>query len=443
MKPKFKFFLIAFVISFTLNAQERYNLEAAIEYGLLNNASKKMDKLELEKANAEIREYISIGLPKISGSVNLQHFINIPTSILPGEFTGQPSGTYSTIKFGLKNNFNAGLDLNTLIFDSSFFVGLKAQKLYRELVQKQSDMTDYQISKNITRAYLSVLIALKNKDQLEKNIHLLARNLEETKVFYENGFMEKLDVDRLSLSVDNLNAEMDKINRTIQLLKNLLKFQMSYPLNEDILLSESLDDRVDRILVEGYNPDEKIDFDNRPEYETILLGEQLNEINIKSMQSGYLPSLAGFVSYQSVLQRDNLFDENGPGFFPTTIVGLSLNVPIWDGNTRHSRIQQAKVDRAKTNIDKMEFERAVQLEVLNTRIQFENARSSVNNAKRSEALANSIFEVAQIKFKEGVGSSLELTQAETELFQAQFNYINALYDLVEAKSNLEFALGNY
>jgi outer membrane protein TolC len=428
---------------FSVEAQNSFDLEGAIKYGIENNASKKLDALELAKANAEIREYISIGLPKISGSVNLQHFVDIPTSILPGEFTGQPPGSYSTIKFGLRNNFNAGVDLNTLIFDGSFFVGLRAQKLYRELVKKQANMTDYQISKNITQAYLTVLIAQKNRDQLLKNVRLLAENLEETKLFYDNGFIEKLDVDRLSLSVDNLNAEVEKIERTVRLLENLLKFQMSYPLEQDIELIESLDDRVDRILVEGYNPETKIDYDNRPEYETILLGEELNNINIKSMQSGYLPSLRGFASYQSVLQRNDLFDENGPGFFPTTIVGLSLNVPIWDGNTRHSQIQQAKVDRDKTLIDKMEFERAVTLEVLNSRIQFENARSSVNNAKRSESLANSIYEVAQIKFKEGVGSSLELSQAESELFQAQSNYINALYDLVEAKSNLEFALGNY
>jgi outer membrane protein TolC len=118
-------------------------------------------------------------------------------------------------------------------------------------------------------------------------------------------------------------------------------------------------------------------------------------------------------------------------------------VPIWDGNTRNSQIQQAKVDRDKSLIEKTEFERAVTLEVLNARLQFENAKSSVNNAKRSESLSNSIYEVAQIKFKEGVGSSLELSQAESDLFQAQSNYINALYELVEAKSALEFALGNY
>lgn len=443
MKLKLLLLLLCFVTAFGVKSQEGFDLKSAIDYGLKNNSSKKMDALELARANAEIKEYISIGLPKLSGSVNLQHYIDIPTSILPGEFSGQPPGTFSTIQFGLKNNFNAGIDLNTLIFDGSFFVGLRAQKLYRELVTKQANMTDFQIRKNITSAYLSVLIAIKNKDQLTKNVNLVTKNLEETIIFYENGFIEKLDVDRLSLTVDNLNSDLEKIERTINLLENLLKFQMSYPLEKEIELTESLDDQVDKILVEGYNPNEEIDFNNRPEYETILIGQELNEVNIKSMQSGYLPSLYGVASYQSVLQRNDLFDNNGPGFFPTTVIGLSLNVPIWDGNTRNSQIQQAKVDRDKSLIEKTEFERAVTLEVLNARLQFENAKSSVNNAKRSESLSNSIYEVAQIKFKEGVGSSLELSQAESDLFQAQSNYINALYELVEAKSALEFALGNY
>lgn len=442
MKLKLYFTLLLSAFSLLGQSQESFDLEQAIAFGIANSSAKKIDALELAKANAEIWEYKSIGIPKISGNVNLQHFIDIPTSIFPGEFAGSP-GVYLPVSFGLKNNFNYGLDASVLLFDGSFFIGLKAQQMYREMVKKQSDITDYQIAKNITQAYQSILIAEKNKDQLVKNAELFEKNLQETQVFYDNGFVEKLDVDRLSLTVDNVNAEIEKLERTIHLLKNLLKFQMNYPLEKEIELTESLDDMVDKILIEGYDPEEKIDYSNRPEYETILIGEKLNLINIRSLQSGYLPKLNGFATYSSVLQRDNLFDSEELGFYPTTIVGLKLDVPIYDGNFRQSKIQQARVDRDKTTIEKMEFERAVTLEVLNARIQFENARSNVNNAKRSESLANSIYEVAQIKFKEGVGSSLELTQAESELFQAQSAYINALFELIEANSNLEFALGNY
>lgn len=436
--------LFLFTFVWQMNGQESFDLASAVQYGLEHNATTKIDQLELVKANAQIREYISIGLPKISGSANLQHFIDIPTSLLPASFTDPtaPPNTFTELQFGLKNNLSAGIDVSTLVFDGSFFTGLKAQKMYRELIIKQANTTDFEIKKNITKAYLSVLITEKNKEQLDKNLKLIQKSLDETKVLFDNGFVEKLDVDRLTLSYDNLNAELDKMARFSDMTENILKFQMSFPLNQEIVLSESLDDMVDLVLTEKIDLEGPIEVSKRPEYETIEITEKLNDININAMRNGYLPSLSAFGSYQASLQRNDLFDNDQPGFLPTTVVGLALNVPIWDGNTRNSQIQMAKVDRELVTVQKQEFERAVTMEVMNARIQYENAKSSVNNAKRSESLANSIYETSQIKFREGVGSSLELTQAESELFSAQSNYINALYELVDAKADLDFAFGN-
>ena len=424
-----------------VTAQTQYTIDQAVAYSIKNSAKTQLNQLDLINAEAQIKEYRANGLPQLKGSINYQHFINLPTSLLPAEIFGGAAGTYAEVQFGLKNSLNAGLELNTLIFDGSFFTGLRAQKIYRELVHKQADQNEYELRKSVTKAYLGVLIAERNKNIIEKNLSNLEKTLEETIIFYENGFVEKLDVSRLQLSYDNLASEIDKIERLINLSKNLLKFQMNYPLHENIELSESLDDLADKVFMEKVDLNEKIDISKRPELSVLETGEQLNELNIEAIKKGYLPSLVGFANYQTAVQRNNLFDTDEPGFFPTTIVGLALSVPIWDSYSRRSKIQQAKVDLEVNKVQKSEFERAVTLEVFNSQLNYQNAMVAINNTKRNEALATEIYNTAKIKFKEGVGSSLEISQAEQNLYSSQANYINALYDLVVAKSDLDIALG--
>ncbi len=432
--------LLLFCVGF-VHGQQNFTIQEAVNFAIDKSAQTKLNQLNLAKADAQIKEYRAIGLPQLKGSVNYQYFIDLPTSLLPAEIFGGPPGTFAEIQFGLKNSLNAGLEFNTLIFDGSFFTGLRAQKIYKDLVYKQDDQTKYEIRKTVTKAYLGVLIAQRNKSIIEKNIENLEKTLRETEVFFENGFVEKLDVSRLQLSYDNLYTEIDRIDRIIDLSKNLLKFQMSYPIDQAIELTQSLDDLADAVFMDQVNMEEKFDVSKRPEFGVLEVTENLNELNIEALQRGYLPSLVGFANYQSAIQRNNLFDGEEPGFFPTTIVGLALSVPIWDSYSRKSQIQQAKVDLEIAQVQKSEFERAVNLEVINARLNYQNAFTNVNNSKRNETLANEIYKTTQIKFKEGVGSSLELSQAEQNLYGAQANYINALYELVVAKTDLDLAIG--
>jgi outer membrane protein TolC len=216
---------------------------------------------------------------------------------------------------------------------------------------------------------------------------------------------------------------------------------MNYPLENPIALSESLDDLADLVFVDEVDLNATVDISQRPEFGVLEVTEQLNELNVEVLKKGYLPSLVGFANAQTQIQRNNLFDSDAPGFFPTTLVGLALQVPIWDSFNKKHKIQQARVDVELAKIQKDEFQRAVSLEVYNARLNYENAMNQVSSRKRSENLANEIYNTAKIKFQEGVGSSLELVQAEQNLYSAQANYASALYDLVVAKTDLDLALG--
>lgn len=420
-------------------ATNSFSLDQAIEYAAENHSEIRLEQLNVLDAEKQILEFKATGIPKLNASGSWNHFIDIPTQIVP-DFTGG-GGPVMPFQFGLNNNVTVGVDLSVLIFDGSFLVGLQAQKLFRDLTQRQVNVKRHELKNRVTQAYMAALIAEKNAGLLDQNIASLEEIVAETRATYEAGFAEKLDVDRLRLSLENLKTERQKVGRLLEVSHNLVKFQMGYPLDQPIELSDSFDEISQLEWTQEWVANDPIDPSKRPEYDVITLGEELNKANIKRLQASYLPVLRGFFSYSEVLQRNDLFQDEIP-WFPTTVAGLSFSFPIFDGLQRTAMIQRARVDLDKTRVQKAQFFTGMELEVRNNRIQLQNAYETSLSRKRSLDLAEEIYETAQIKFREGVGSSLELAQAESDMITAQGNYIEALYDLVVAKADLDHALGN-
>jgi len=440
------------------SSQQSFSLEEAIRYAMDYNKQVRLQAKEIDLAEGELLEYKSIGIPKIDGKVDYTYYPNIATLVTPDFITPSvygvlfeegiidpkeiPVNSGVPVQFGTKNQLDVGVNLTTLLFDFSWLQGLKAQELYRELIVKQLDVTEYQVRSQITRAYMAVLISEKTYDLLNNNIATIETLLNETSAMYENGFSEKLDVDRLQLSLDNLRTEQQKVERNIQVTKNLLKFQMGYPVEETIVLDDDFDILANQMDVESVDLTGPIDFLARPEYRALTLSEDLNEINKKVIKAGYMPSLSGRAGYTQSLFRNELFNKNDNPWFPSSYLGVSMSVPIFDGLERKSKLDQAKVDLEKANLRREEFESNMTMEVRNARIEYINSRDAVESRIRSMNLAQEIYDTTQIKYREGVGSSVELTQAESELYNAQTNYIDALYDLIVSKTNLDIALGN-
>ena len=431
----------------TSQGQEEFSFDDAITYGLENHNSIKDSYLELADATSNIKEYWAIGLPQVTADLGFTHYLTLPTSIIPAGsfFEGDPDQGIApnppedlAVQFGTTNNINAGLNLDALLFDGSFFVGLQAAKMIKELRQRQIDITKEEIAGNVAKSYLAVLVADQNIGIINKNITNLQTTLNETQQIYENGFAEKLDVDRLTLSLSNLQNERDKLLGIRELTKNVLKFQMGYPLDQDIQLKQTLDDVLLPEQEIESSLSEQLQLENRAEYVALLAGKNLSEINIKQLKMQYLPSLRANAGYAQQLQANSLSDAS---WFPVAYIGASLSVPIFDGRDKSAKIDRARIALDKQNIAIEDFGRAVTLQTENAKIDFINANKTVTNTEESLDLAEHIYETTQIKYREGVGSSVELTQAERELYSAQSNYSNALYDLLVAKVNLDIALG--
>lgn len=455
-------FSLCLFLSFAYGTQaqnpEPFSLQQAIDYSLEKSINVKLAKNELLRAKQQVREYTSIGLPQLSGKFDYNYNINLPTQFLPdfitpavvgtlegfqlvptGTTANLPEGEPQAAQFGVNNQITTGVTLSQLVFDGSYFVGLKAAKGLVDMTRRQEDLARQDIPFEVKKAYLTVLIAEENNKTLQKNIDNLQKLRDETKAFYDNGLVEQLDVDRLDLSLANLQSEAEIVARQIQLAYNVLKFQMNFPISEPIELTDSLSNLLEDPTEEDLTAEASAE--NRIELDVLRQSEYLNDLNIQRYKMSYAPSLGAFFTHQYQLQRNNLFDNDEGGWTPITVVGASLTVPIFDGFNTDAKVKIAKLDKAKIGLQIKQFQMATELEVTNARTNYINAKQRLENQEKSLDLAERILETTKIKYKEGIGSSMEISTAEQELYRTQANYMNALYDLAVAQTNLDKALG--
>ena len=427
-------------ISFAANAQQNFSVEEAVQYAIRNHSSTKKDVIKIADAEAQMKAIKATGLPQLNGSAEYQYFIEVPAMPLPKEF--DPTGEGGTIAFQKRNNLNLGLNASMLAFDGSYLVALKAAKLYREYVRSQTEITPITIRKNVTDSYYTVLIAEKNKAQLEKNINIIQTLRKEVGEIYKAGLNEKLDVDRIDLSISNLQSTINVLSRNIEILKNVLKFQMQLPMDQQITLTDNFDVIYNEAQTEQSKSVEQLNIQNRPEYRSIGKGIELAKLDIDRFKKGYLPSLSVFGSFGRGFQSDNIFKSGGL-WIPTSLVGIKLAVPIYDGGAKKANIQRAQIVVDNNVIDRNDFERATNLEVINAQQSYLNALETVKDKQKSLDLAQEIFRVSQVKYKEGIGASFETQQAESELYSAQAGLIQAQSEVITSKFAIEKALGNF
>ncbi|HFC00017.1 MAG TPA: TolC family protein [Phaeodactylibacter sp.] len=431
--------LLLFGILSSVGAQnpKSFTLDEAINYALGNSLEVKNAQIGVADANEQIYENRARGLPVVSAGVDYNYYFKLPVSLVPAEFFGGMPGEFAELEFGTKNNLTAKIQAQSLIFDWSYLTALKASRAYKNLSQEQSTLTEAQVRNQVRSAYLPPLLLDESQKTLQKNITTLEKLFFETSEMYKAGFVEQLDVDRLELSLANLKTEMDNLERQKNLAYNYLKMAMNYPMEETITVA----DDIDKLLSDASADDleGKINYSNRAEYRVVQKSKLLNQINIDYVKSTYYPNLVGFAQYQQVGQGNNLF--KNPNWSDVGLVGLQLNVPIYSGGGKKAKLHRAQLSLEKTNNQIRSLERLIWMEIGNARIAYRNAQQRVADQQKNLALAQRIYDTTKIKYKEGVGSSLEITTAEQSLFQSQQNVIQARYELLQAKMMLSQALG--
>ena len=278
---------------------------------------------------------------------------------------------------------------------------------------------------------------MENIKTVKENIAVLEKMHYETNEMYKEGFVEKLDVDKLALSLDNMKVSLDDLEKSYKSAMDALKMQIGYPLDQELDLLESVDDLSEPLA--DFNEDATIDYMQRTEYRMLEQNKELQELNIDQYKKGYWPKLSGFLTYQQQVQGDDLFDN--PSSTPAAFAGLQLSIPIFDGFAKKAKKAQAQIELENVMHSQILLKSSIDLQVKIAHRNYKNALEKIESRQRNVELAERIFDIAQIKYKEGLGSSIEIIQAEQSLFQSQQNYMQALYDFIVAKIDLEIAYG--
>lgn len=436
--------MLVFLAAQAVLGQEtpKMSLRDAINYAYDQNLTIKNAQLKVLDAQQQIIERRSIGLPQLSAGGSFQRYLQVPKQPLPQAFIdfleqinpGQE--VQREASFFLKNNFTASLDLDAMIFDGAFFVGLQAARTFRDYTDQELITQKRDVRNQVIDAFLPVILLDESMKILQKNMDNLSTLLHETQESYKAGFAEQLDIDRQQLSLTNLQVEYDNARRQREVALTRLKYMIGYPVEQPLEIAESLEEMV--VVASEADLTADINFEARPEYLLAQKGISLNELNVRLNRSAYLPTLYAFGSYQQNYQGN---DRNSDFWAPTSLVGVRLNIPIFDGLYKQAKVQRSKLDLEIAQNQKMDLERSIRVEIVNARTLYINAREKLESQKGNMELAQRIYDTTQVKYREGVGSSVELTQAERELYTAQSNYIEALYNLLVAKVDLETALG--
>lgn len=446
MKTQFKNYLIivsVVITGFRANAQQassnNFSLQQAIDYSLKNSPNYLNADLDLQNAQYKRKEITGLGLPQINGSIDLKDYLAIPTSLLPGQFFGAPAGTYIPVKFGTKYNATAGFDASQLLFSSDYIVGLKAAKEFINLSKINVQRSKIDLASAVSKAYYNVLVNKERIKLLDINIVRLQKLYNDTKALNQQGFVEQIDVERLEVQLNNLKTEKEKTDRLIGLSENLLKFQMGYKIGDAISLTDSLS--FNNKDVSTLNAG-KIDVSKRSDYQLFQSQQSLNKLDIKRQKMGYLPTLVAYGAFQYNAQRQEFdFFDGKKDWYNVVLIGAKLNINVFDGLQRNYRVQQAKIAVLKGENNLKNIEMVAELEANVADISYTNAYASLQTQKRNMELAQHVFDVAQKKFTEGVGSNLEITTAESSLKEAQTNYYNSIYDMLVAEIDYKKATG--
>jgi len=423
----------------TSTAPYSFSLADCINYAYEHQDSVKNAQLDLKNADYKVSELIGQGLPQINGSASFQDYLQIPVTLIPGEFFGQP-GTFVPLKFGVKYQSSFGATLDQKLFDPSYLISLKNRGIYKELFSKSLTRTKIQTNVSVTKAYYQVLVSNEQIKLLDANITQLKQQLDQTSEQNKQGFVEKIDVDRLSVSYNNLVTNRENVVRSLVLNYELLKFQMGMPIKLDLVLTDKLEDvKLNKFDETAASADTSF-YKNRIEYGLLQTNEHLNAIDVKRKKSMFLPTVSAFGSISSVYQ-DNTFSNLYSANFPTSYIGLKLSIPIFTGFQRSYQIKEAQITLQKSQNDLEDAKNAFSLQASVARTTYLNGLQSLENQKRNQQLARDVLRVAKIKYQQGVGSSIEVTQAQTELETADNQYIQSLYDALISKVDMDKAYG--
>jgi len=434
--------LLVMVFSHAQEQPNSFSLDEAIAFALENNYSAINAERDIVDAQKQKWETIADGLPQISGAISYQNQLKQPISLIPAEFFGGEPGTFQAITFGQPQQATATATLKQQIFDGSYIVGVQATKTFLRYSANNKEKTDLEVRKAVVEAYGNVLLANESVIILEKNLATLEKNLFETTKIFENGLGDEESVEQLQITLSSVDNQLKNAIRLKEITLQMLNLMMGIPIDSPTQLTESLDDLTLKQINLGLL-ETPFSLENNVDYKLAINLNEQRALELKLAKSRALPTLNAFVNYGSTSFSDSFdFLSGTPDWYNSSIMGFDLNIPIFSSLKRSASTQRAKIalEKAKTQIT--EAEEQIRLQLQRAKSAYILAIEQFKTAKQNLGLAERIENKNQVKYFEGIASSFDLRQAQTQLYTAQQEYLQSMVEVIIKKTDLETILNN-
>lgn len=436
-----------------------FSIQQCIDYARKNNVQVKNALLDLKIQEQTNRNVTSAALPQLNGSVGTTYYPKVPVQVFPNfiaaatygvlEQEGVKNGSGQPIKspadfgfvsaaFGTKWNASAGVTLSQVLFDGQVFVGLQAREASLEYQRKNYEVTEENIRANIYKIYYQLVVSRVQMEQIDANIARAQKLYSDTRALHANGFAEQIDVDRASVQLANIQTEKLKTQSTIDNGYLGLKYLLGMPINDSLVLTDNLQE--DQIKT-GVLDDSVYQYKERKDYQSLEQLNKLNAYNVKRYKFTYLPSASLSSQYAKQAYRND-FSFFGKGdWFSLWSVGLNISIPIFDGFAKDANVKKAQLELRQTTNRLEDLKLSIDNDIQQARNKFRSAILTLDFQKKNMQLAEQVYNQAKKKYESGLGSTTDITNAQTDLKTAQTNYISALYDAVIAKIDFTKATG--
>lgn len=432
-------FLFSCLLTFAQQGATPLSLQDAITFAIGNNDSIKNARLDVLIQKAKNAEITGIALPQISGSGQAIAYPQVVQSFIPGEFFGGAPGSFTPVQFTPKYGNTLSLSANQVLFDGSILVALQARKAIIQLTEQSTQLTVENVRYNVIQAYYALVVAQRQFEILKSSLTTFRSLLHDTRAIYDAGLAEKIEVDRSTVAVNNLATDSLRVGSLLAVSEQLLKYRMGMDINQPIILTDtSLSQTV--TTAQSLLTSE-LDYQNITLYRLLESQLTLNEFDLKRHRFSGLPRLAAFGGYTHTYSTDKFSDLFSNNYINYSNVGLQLNIPIFDGNQRRNRVKQAKLTIEKTKNTMHAARLGLEFQTSASRTTLRNNLLTLQNQEANLDLANTVFDLAQRKYKEGVGSSVEVSQAQQAYLQAQTSYFQTLLDVNASGTDLQRSLG--
>ncbi|MCX6326735.1 MAG: TolC family protein [Bacteroidia bacterium] len=434
--------ILLFLSGGILSSQESgselsFSLKEAQDYAIQHNKMVISAKMDIDASKIALWETISNGLPQISASGSFADNLKLMTTLLPGDFFGQP-GIKVPLTFGSQFNSGATIQASLLLFNAPLYIGIETTKLATKLSQESLAKTELDTKESVSTAYFLILVSEKSLQILDGNIANLNETLKSTRAMYSAGMAESTDVDQMVSNVTMVENTRSSMQRTIELNYNLLRFQLGVTAETGITLKETLDNLTSDINIEALLS-QQFDHKQNVNFRLVEGQEQMSTLALKSQKALVLPSLAGFYNYGTNGMGDKIGDLS---WFQNSMTGLQLSVPIFGSGQRYSKIRKAQINLEKARTTKEMITDQLLLQEKQLRYNLVNANLQYKSQKENIDVAKRVYASMENKFRQGMASSLELTQTNSLYLQAENNYISALMNLLQTKLALDKLLNN-